>query len=96
MGNVRKSHRIEKRGIKATAYSKNLLKLLRLEVNEAGFDSLDRVKLIRTDFLQLGGYLLDLCGGDAFEVSFLTVTEKLKTVRENPSPERVGPHVTNG
>lgn len=71
-------NRTDKRGIKATAYSKNLLKLLRLEVNEAGFDFLDRVKLIRTGFLQLGGYLLDLCGGDAFEVSFLTVTEKLK------------------
>lgn len=53
----------------------NVLKILLLEVEEPGFDPLDRIWRHRIGRLQLGRYLFDLCGGDAPEVSFVAVTE---------------------
>jgi hypothetical protein len=53
----------------------NVLKVMFLEVDEPGFDPLDRIELLRIGRLQLGRYLLDLCGGNFPEVSIGTVTE---------------------
>jgi len=68
-----------------------------LEVDEPGFDPLDRIELLRIGRLQLGRYLLDLCGGNFPEVSIGTVTENgLRSQILRLQSVQVGTHLTNG
>lgn len=68
--------------ISLPAFWNYLLIFLSLKVIEPGFNPIDRVKMFRTGRLQLGRYLLDLCGGDFLEVTFLAVTEKINVNRQ--------------
>lgn len=55
------------------------LEILILEMFEPGSDPLVRVEVLWPGSLQLRRQLLDLCGGDASEVSFLAATKRYFT-----------------